>query len=407
MIPVFSRRALAVLVVLLPPLSLIAPLGVAPLLGAVALLALLPWLAATRGAAARALTRDPLAWILGAFGLWSAATLLWSLEPAQGATLLPRVLLVALAGLLLVRLPWAADAALRRAVGAALAAGLALAALWLVVDVLLLDYALTIWLTGHAVDPQNVPKRGLTLLAMLVWPAALWLERWRRGAGVGAVTILVLLFALSDAGAAKLALAIGALAWGLTRLAPRWTLWGGAGLLAVGVIALPVVLPAAIERFDLLHKTVHSTQHRLVIWTFASEHALERPLTGWGFNMARSLPGGDAIDPLTGGEYIPLHTHNAPLQWWLELGLPGAVAGVAFLVVLAVRLARRRGDTPRARACAAATLAAAVVILLTGYGAWQLWWLSSLALIAALVAAVLPPPERPALPPGAGDATKP
>jgi O-antigen ligase len=386
MTPTVSRRALAGLVFLLPPLALIAPLAMAPGLMLMVACVLLPWLWTTRGAALAPLRHDPLAWTVAALALWGAATLLWSPLPAQGATLLPRVVLVALSGLLLARLLWSADPATRRLAGGALAGGLAAALLWLAIDMLLLDLTLTAHLTGHHAMPENVPKRGLSLLAVILWPAALWLgrRRWWLAAAAVAATAAVIL--ASSAGAAKLGLVVGAVVfaagWRLPRLSGR--VLGVA--FALAVLVQPYVLPPVVDGLDLVAHSEGSTRHRLVIWSFAAEHARERPLLGWGFNMSRSLPGGDAIDPITGGEYIPLHPHSAPLQWWLEMGVVGAVIGGALLVLLA----RRAASLPPAatgRATALATLSAAMAVSWVGYGAWQLWWLSALAITAGLVAA--------------------
>ena len=63
-----------------------------------------------------------------------------------------------------------------------------------------------------------------------------------------------------------------------------------------------------------------SAGHRLWIWSFAGDRIAERPLTGWGLDASRSIPGGK--DPIRPGEtWLPLHPHNASLQLWLELGI--------------------------------------------------------------------------------------
>lgn len=396
-LPALSRHALGTLLVLLPPFSLLAPLAAAPALGLVAALVVLPWLWRGRGPALRALGRDllhdPVAWLLAALALWGALSLLWSPEPAQGAALLPRVILVGLCGLLLVRLPWAEDAAARRSAGGGLAAGLTLALLWLGIDMGLLDLRITGWLTNKPSDPENAVKRGLSMLALMVWPAALWLGRHRPSAGIALAALFAPAILASEAGAAKLALVVGAVVFALGWLVPRTAFLLSGPVVALAILAQPFVLPSMTAQFELVEQTTGSTRHRLVIWNWVSDHVQDRPLTGWGFNMSRSMPGGDAIDPLTGGEFLPLHPHNAPLQWWLELGVPGALIGAALVVVLSWRAAHRP-SSPAGRAAALASLTAALAVSGVGYGAWQLWWLSVLAILAAIVAAVADPRRR-------------
>jgi O-antigen ligase len=119
-----------------------------------------------------------------------------------------------------------------------------------------------------------------------------------------------------------------------------------------------------------------SAGHRLFIWSFVGDRIVERPLTGWGLDSSRSIPGGqDLIRP--GETWLPLHPHNTPLQLWLELGAEGAV-----LFALVVALAwHALASAPWSRAfgaAAGASLAIALIACVTTYGIWQEWWLGSL-----------------------------
>ena len=81
-------------------------------------------------------------------------------------------------------------------------------------------------------------------------------------------------------------------------------------------------LAAAADRFKI------SAGHRLLIWSFTGDRIAERPLTGWGLDASRAIPGGR--DPIRPGEaWMPLHPHNAALQLWLELGAPGGRTGAS------------------------------------------------------------------------------
>jgi O-antigen ligase len=78
------------------------------------------------------------------------------------------------------------------------------------------------------------------------------------------------------------------------------------------------------------------------------------------------------------GQVMPLHPHDAILQWWLELGLVGAVLG-AVLATFLWRQAARSGAVPLA------LVAAAMPPLLLSFGIWQSWWLATLFLVAAFL----------------------
>ena len=147
-----------------------------------------------------------------------------------------------------------------------------------------------------------------------------------------------------------------------------------------------------------------SALHRLIIWRFTSDRIAERPALGWGMDASREMPGGktdirDYIDlaPGTlpnisrGGAVMPLHPHDAILQWWVELGILGAVLGCGVFAWTAWRAGAWRAPSPAARAAALAVVSAAISPLLLSFGIWQAWWQSTLWLVAALVIAVAAP----------------
>jgi O-antigen ligase len=129
-----------------------------------------------------------------------------------------------------------------------------------------------------------------------------------------------------------------------------------------------------------------SAHHRMMIWRFTAQRVAERPVFGWGFDSSRSIPGRE--ESLGKGEpALPLHPHNAALQWWLELGLPGALIGAIFLTVLVAGIARHLPGRAEV-AAGQGLLVAATVVANVSYGVWQGWWIGALALSAAFLAAV-------------------
>ena len=122
----------------------------------------------------------------------------------------------------------------------------------------------------------------------------------------------------------------------------------------IGILTAPLTLPA-LDRLPGLLTAADaikgSAGHRLLIWSFVGERIAERPLLGWGLDASRAIPGGkEEIRP--GLTRLPLHPHNAALQVWLELGMPGAL--LAALLSAGCGCASRR-DAPWPRSYAAAT----------------------------------------------------
>ena len=159
----------------------------------------------------------------------------------------------------------------------------------------------------------------------------------------------------------------------------------------------PSGLFAAADSFKV------SAGHRLLIWSFTGEHIAERPLLGWGLDSSRAIPGGNSeIRP--GQNWLSLHPHDAALQVWLELGMPGAVLFALLLGWFWLRLDRLAA--PRLYVAAAGGgLTATLAPLFAAYGVWQEWWLGTLALAlflgltlaraaTASSSSATPPPRR-------------
>jgi O-antigen ligase len=154
-----------------------------------------------------------------------------------------------------------------------------------------------------------------------------------------------------------------------------------AALSVAAVLAAPATLPLLADDPQVIHEadTVKSSlAHRFYIWDFAGKRIAERPLLGWGLDSSRSIPGGKELIR-TNQERLPLHPHDAALQVWLELGLPGAVLAALLLSWLWLRLAAV--TWPRLYAAAAgSSLAAGSTVLSAGWGVWQEWWIATLSL---------------------------
>jgi len=378
-----------------PPLAVFAPLGLAALLAAAAL-ALLA--SSTRGIVAAASRYAGLAALFIAISLWVALSALWSPIPGHSLLEAGRFLVISAIGLAVTAGASAlSDEAARRSCHALLA-GLALAVLVLQVE--LHSHEAIGRLIGiipvDAGPSITHYDRGFTVLALLSWPAAALLAERRRWLALALLALAVAATvgtSLSHASILGLVLALlaGAVAWRAPRLAAAGVLTATA-LLA---LALPLVAPRGAG-IEAIHRDVavlrESAIHRLAIWRFASDKIAERPMLGWGMDSSRAIPGGKTpVDELFPGLHItgkaqamPLHPHDAALQWRLELGLPGTA--LILLLLGGVLWRAARGPMPGWRhAIIFAYVGAGWTVGMLSFGAWQAWWLSTLWLGAALL----------------------
>ncbi|HWX51380.1 MAG TPA: O-antigen ligase family protein [Roseomonas sp.] len=395
--------------------ALLAPLAAvlqSKAMAPVALIALLACvLLARRAQGAWPWPRGGALWTGLALGAWGTLSAFWALEPGRaltaGLALLGLVLLTGAAGHAVAADSPTNRARLGPAVLAGLIIGLAAAAF---------DHA-----TGSAlraavrglreIPPElafglkpaasvmalllpllagtSFPLRLRVLLLVLGGALLLWLP--------GDTARIAMLVGLGTAALAALEI------WRRPPLRIVPALLGG--VLAVTVLATPLLLPAALTwTAPAVEHLPPSAIHRLAIWDFSLEKAAQKPLQGWGMEAARALPGGknhpepERLERLGVHrpdllawfaaphlELMPLHPHNGPLQIRLELGWVGsALAAAAFLL-----LGLMAGRVP-AGAAACGALASAFVTFLASFGVWQSWWLCSAALAAALAAGLLP-----------------
>jgi O-antigen ligase len=245
-------------------------------------------------------------------------------------------------------------------------------------------------------QPAWLNQASVAFAVLLLPSAAALAGRGRRLLGLlfaaaGAATI----FALAGT-AAKSALAIGI----LVAVLCGWRRAAVARVAAVLTAVAVVTAPLTFARLDRAPEVFHaadwvklSAGHRLLIWSFVGDRIAEHPLRGWGLDSSRAIPGGR--DPIRPGEtWLPLHPHDAALQVWLELGVPGAVlfallGGWAWLAYADTRWPRLDS------AAAGGSLATAFAATAATYGIWQEWWLGTLLFALFMVLVMVRAAESP------------
>ncbi|MBI1775507.1 MAG: O-antigen ligase family protein [Proteobacteria bacterium] len=381
------------------PLAVPAPLALAPLLLALTAVAVIGAGLDHRAALEALLPLRGTAMLFGLVLVWSLIGISWSIAPERSLIMALRLAGTTLCGFVLLGAALALDERQRRSLERWLCIGTLLGTVLLGVEIasgLSLLKAVR-GLLGDRAPIDVLLNRAATVLVLLQWPvAAILLRRRRRGpwlAGLWTAAALVLLAHLASASAllaALAGLATGALAY----FWPRFVGWAAAAGGAVAILASPLAgIPlGVIER--LAPHLKPSGVHRLVIWNFVGDQIAKHPFAGWGLDTARVIPGGEATiavmtrEGMMQAQLLPLHPHNAALQWWLELGLPGAVLG-AGLVLLIVRAILNAGWGRAETAAGLALFASGLLISMLSYGIWQFWWLAALWFAAAFAASVL------------------
>jgi len=391
-----AESVLAIGFGMIPVVAFFAAPAVVPILSVLALVCLVEAVLARRFA-------KPLAALIALPAvLWAGATIFWSIAPGLSGRIFVQLLgaFLAVAILLGSVLVW--DRARRARLLHATALGLLAATAILAVD-LALSGGLTALIKGWNLQDEEQAgwavrngNRGVALMTALVWPAVAGCFLYgRKRIGVAvlvAVTIAVLLSSMTNA---KLAMLCGLVFLGGACWLPR----ASTALLAAGMVGWTLLAPVWIAALpdpyqdkSIINRDA-SLLHRVIIWKFVAERIGERPLLGWGLETARAVPDGGTIVSApyhapsavnqTDFMLLPLHPHNAPLQWWLELG----AAGMLLMLAIPLQLVRRtRALGAATRPFALAALGSGFCISAASFGAWQAWWLFTMAFCAVLFA---------------------
>ncbi len=329
------------------------------------------------------------AFVLGGILLIAGISAAWSFAPDLTFDKLSRTAMATIAGLVFCASMKGLDGEATKRVLTCFLAGVGIALILIIIE----RASGGLLIRGIAADRThnsflNQFNRPLSLLSVLIWPAVVILVQWGRMWGIGAMALFVCILSTFSSVASAVAIGAGALVFTAVYFFPR------VGALVVGVtLAASVLLAPTINRqlpppkqlFESIDLP-RSAYHRLLIWEFATARIDERPVLGWGFNTSRVMPGGQ--ESLDVSEIaMPLHPHNAALQWRLELGILGALFG-AGLILFSTEMARRYAADRVARAGAVATIASTFVIAMISFGAWQTWWVSGMFLIAGFTVLV-------------------
>jgi hypothetical protein len=293
-------------------------------------------------------TTWPLWTVLGAIGAFALAGWLAGPLPAS-LVLAPLGVLAAAAVTLVAAAAGAARPAAVRAFALGLVAAGALSALVALVQVFAPDWADGEWiarsgLPGRAVGNLRQPNHLATLLLWAAIALVPFVDRARgaRTVALAAPVWAALVVATQLTGSRTGLLGVGLLAlWGLVdrRLGrrARALLWAAPLLYALAWAAAALAAQQGWGTFGTATRAAQAdpSSSRFAIWSDTLALIAAQPWTGVGFerfNFAWTL----TPFPQRPVAYFD-HTHNLPLQFAVEFGLP---AGIALTALLALALAR-------------------------------------------------------------------
>jgi O-antigen ligase len=215
-------------------------------------------------------------------------------------------------------------------------------------------------------------------LVLLFWACARMLDAWKfqgRNLLIALIALCTVLGAhFTGADAPIAAFVLGGLTWLGVRVLGKPFARALIPIVVAPFIFAPMVVLWGVRSglFAWLHVIAPpSWDHRLNIWAFTANQIVQHALRGWGIDASRTF-----------GPAIPLHTHNAALQLWLELGSLGAALAAAFFAWILYRVVAWTGEDRRDGAMAAGALVSYLVIGGLSFGVWQEWWLALGALTA-------------------------
>jgi len=254
--------------------------------------------------------------------------------------------------------------------------------------------------------PGFVINNGISLLVMLLWPTLvfLWHQKRHNLAFMGLIATAYITLQSSNF-AATIAIGVGSLSFLIAFLIPRIIYKVAAVGLALLILGAPFAMQALPDARTIgknLPELSYSVYPRLVIWQYASNLVMERPLLGHGIRTSRALSKTDSPIPFlyrdkgeihTGNtKDIPLHPHSGLIQIWLELGACGAVLGLVIVLSILWGISSSVAP-PIAKALAFAALVSSISLISASYGLWQSWWMASLWLQGSLITLSLVPRE--------------
>lgn len=335
--------------------------------------------------------------------LWMGCSCFWNPSVSEGLASLFRFIVITLAGFTALgfthTLRQKDTLFVHKALPAGITTGLALMGL------ILLNEQFFHFNTLKTIFKGSGLNHATSLLAILMWPCALalYIQKRPSTAGLFICTCVGVIISLENE-TAKIAALLALFVGSASFFAPRRWVRSFKMLIPLFMVTAPL-LPKIIlapENLNPLFKewqVKSSLTHRLYIWSATSDRIAVHPIRGWGINASRIQYHGvlqQKKDRVKGLDFknlspkvigLALHPHNAALQLWLDLGIPGVALAIFIIWRLLQTLEAVKGRLSQQASLAALT--AALTISNSSYGLWQTWWMASLWIATILLSTVI------------------
>lgn len=326
---------------------------------------------------------------------YGALTSIWSISPDRSLHIATKLIPIIAGGWLLVGAAAQLDERARQRTSTALLIGGGIAIVIIGIEVATAGLIQGL-LRGEGFNARGNLyhlNRTASQLGILIWPLWLILDR-RFGAAAAAAGVGLAALALFglDPDTPWLTVLAGVIFLALAYFAPRvaqGVIIAGVLVVAVAIPLYPVIIPVIDGILVSWSINDFTLRHRFAIWDFAATRTLEQPVFGWGLGASRVVPGADGIAKQLSStaETLPLHPHNALLQTWLELGIPGILLALVAVVTILSRITSYISGR-KELATALTVIFSATLIAELSFGIWQSWWLVFLWVLAALTIAI-------------------
>lgn len=236
----------------------------------------------------------------------------------------------------------------------------------------------------------SVMNRGVVCTTIFYFLSLLFLKNASNKNTLHLLSLLtfsvLLMLALTQSQAAQLAFLVGAtliFTFPSKQKITFYILWAIITLSLMLTPYIVIMLSALLE--DHTQSTLWLQEayvgHRLEIWNFVIEYALNNPLYGFGIEAAKYVPAFEH-DYVHHKTATILHPHNFSIQIWIEFGAIGASLLSAILLFCFHRISNV--EDLHIKKILAITLLITLIIASITYGLWQSWWIGTFVYILAV-----------------------
>ncbi|MDG1436526.1 MAG: O-antigen ligase family protein [Rickettsiaceae bacterium] len=236
--------------------------------------------------------------------------------------------------------------------------------------------------------------RGCSLLALFSWAViAQLLSRHRFISAMLIYVLMMITLGVSD----NLAGFLGFIAAGLVFVLTKYSCLRNPKFLSfvLGVAALLfIALSIKLNPYQISDDAKFlplSAKHRLFIWDFTVEKAMEKPILGWGHGFSRQIDVAKSEMVIYEGQSLspfPTHPHNNVLQILLENGFVGLALYIMllckYLFVWSKSFNNNDGRGNNIQAAGYAFFTTFFVISMISFNMWQSWWVCSFLWVSLL-----------------------